>query len=95
MLIVLPSLNSVKEANGFITRVWVWLQKRDSRENGFARHAGIFNEGSPKLVRCLPVTNLQNKSLLQFMFLYSIVDFKTLYAVAFFTVFPIVDFKTL
>jgi len=46
----------VKEANGFTTRVWVSLQKQDSRENGFAQHAGIFNEGSPTLVRCIPVT---------------------------------------
>ena len=36
-----------------------------------------------------------SKSLLQFMFLYSIVDFKTLYVVPFCTVFPIVHFKTL
>jgi len=36
-----------------------------------------------------------SKSLLQFMFLYGIVDFKTLYVVPFCTVFPIVHFKTL
>lgn len=42
-------LNSAKEVNGSITLVLVWHQKRDSRGNGFAQHAGIFNERFSKV----------------------------------------------
>ncbi|TVU45030.1 hypothetical protein EJB05_04499, partial [Eragrostis curvula] len=40
----LCSLNSVREASGSITHVWVSHQKQDSRGNGFVQHAGIYNE---------------------------------------------------
>ncbi|KAL6894084.1 hypothetical protein ACP4OV_008182 [Aristida adscensionis] len=57
-MIACDNENVVKEANGFITHVWVLHRKRDSKGNGFARHAGIFNERFSKVERNMPDMNI-------------------------------------